>query len=154
MSKQELNNPQQSGVISHDEERVATSENRLLVPLAKSNKLAAIRKRSQSLQTININPVQSDEIPSSGLNKEVNGLLKEAREQINAKIVEILASYPSGKKNKMFTLRYGSPESIKQMSIKAIFKHLAIVKPQKFALIDSLDYFGNDTLSKKAGSSR
>jgi hypothetical protein len=154
VSKQELNNPQQSGVISHDEERVATSENRLLVPLAKSNKLAAIRKRSQSLQTINKNPVQSDEIPSSGLNKEVNGLLKEAREQINAKIVEILASYPSGKKNKMFTLRYGSPESIKQMSIKAIFKHLAIVKPQKFALIDSLDYFGNDTLSKKAGSSR
>ncbi|MFA5920669.1 MAG: hypothetical protein WC856_05195 [Methylococcaceae bacterium] len=154
MSKQELNNPQQSGVISHDEKRVATSENRLLVPLAKSNKLAAIRKRSQSLQTINKNPVQSDEIPSSGLNKEVNGLLKEAREQINAKIIEILASYPSGKKNKMFTLRYGSPESIKQMSIKAIFKHLAIVKQKRFALIDSLDYFGNDTLSKKAGSSR
>jgi len=154
VSKQELNNPQQSGVISHDEERVATSENRLLVPLAKSNKLATIRKRSQSLQTININPVQSDEIPSSGLNKEVNGLLKEAREQINAKIVEILASYPSGKKNKMFTLRYGSPESIKQMNIKAIFTHLGLVKPQKFALIDSLDYFGDDTLSKKAGSSR
>ena len=154
LSKQELNNPQKSGVISHDEESVTISESSLLVPLAKSKKLAAIRKQSQSLQTIEKNPVQSDEIPSSGLNKEVNGLLKEAREQINAKIDEIMASYPPGKKNKMFTLRYGSPESIKQMTMKAIFTHLGIVKPKKFALIESLDYFGNDTQSKKTGSSQ
>jgi hypothetical protein len=53
----------------------------------------------------------------------------------------------------MFTLRYGSPESIKQMAMKAIFTHLAIVKTKKFALIESLDYFGNDTQSKKTGSS-
>ena len=72
----------------------------------------------------------------------------EAREQINAKIDEIMAIYPPGKKNKMFTLRYGSPESIKQMNIKAIFTHLNIVKPKKFALIESLDYSGNHTLSK------
>ena len=57
-------------------------------------------------------------------------------------------------KSKMFTLRYGSPESIKQMAIKAIFTHLGLVKPKKFTLIENLDYFGNDTQSKKAGSSR
>ena len=147
MSKQELSKPQRSGVIGHNEEGVAISESRLLVPLAKSNKLAAIRKQSQSLQPIEKNPAQSDEIRSSGLTKEVNGLLKEAREQINAKIDEIIASYPSGKKNKMFTLRYASPESIKQMNMKAIFTHLDIVKPKKFALIESLDYFGKDTRS-------
>ena len=67
---------------------------------------------------------------------------------------EIMSIYPPVKKNKMFTLRYGSPESIKQMTMKGIFTHLGLVKPRKFALIESLDYFGNDTLSKKAGSSR
>jgi hypothetical protein len=37
------------------------------VPLAKSKKLAAIRKRSQSEQTIEKNPVHSNEIPPSRL---------------------------------------------------------------------------------------
>jgi hypothetical protein len=31
---------------------------------------------------------------------------------------------------------------------------LAKIKPKKFALIESLDYFGNDTRSKKIGSSQ
>jgi hypothetical protein len=154
LSKQELNHPQKSGVIRHYEASVAISESSLLVPLAKSKKLAAIRRRSQSLQTIEKHPVQSDEIPSSVLNKEVNGLLKEAREQINAKIDEIIVSYPPGKKNKMFTLRYGSPESIKQMNMKAIFTLLNMFKPKKLALIESLDYFGNDTQSKKSRPSQ
>ena len=130
------------------------SEISLLVPLAKSKKLAVIHKRSQSKQTIEKNPVQRDEIPPSGLNKEVKGLLKEAREQINSKIDEIIALYPPGKKNKMFILRYGSPDSIKQMNMKTIFTHLNIVKPKKFVLIECLDYFGYDTQSKKAGASR
>lgn len=151
MSKQELNNPQKSTIISHDKEGVAISESGLLVPLAKSKKLAAIRKCSQSLQTIEKNPVRSDEISSSGLNKEVSGLLKEAREQINAKIDEIMVSYPPGKKIKMFTLRYGSPESIQRMNMKAIFAHLGLVKPKRFALIENLDYSGKDTSPEKTG---
>lgn len=153
MSRQELNNQQKSGSISQDEVSIAISSS-LLVPLGKSKKLAAIRKQSQSLQTIEKNPAQSDENQSSGLNKEVSGLLKEAQEQIDAKIDEIMASYPPGKKNKMFALKYGSPESIRQMPMKAIFTRLNIVKPKKFALIESLDYYGNDTQSKKADSSR
>ncbi len=154
MSKQELNTPQKSGEFRHDEKSVTISESRLLVPLAKSKKLAALRKRSQSRQTIEKSPVQSAEIPSSGLKKEVNGLIKAAQEHINAKIDAIMASYPPGKKNKMFTLRYDSPESIKQMAMKTIFTRLGLVKPKKFALIESLDYFGNDTRSKKTGSSQ
>ena len=148
MSKKEINNPQKSGVTSHERESAAISESSILVPLAKSKKLAAIRKQSQSLQTIKKNPIPSNKIPSLGLSKEVDGLLKEAIEQINAKIDEIMAFYPPGKKNKMFTLRYGSPESIKQMNMKAIFAHLALSKPKKFALIESLDYFAKDTRSK------
>ena len=53
-----------------------------------------------------------------------------------------MARYPPGKKNKMFALKYGSPESIKKMAMKAIFTHLNMVKLNKFALIESLDYFG------------
>lgn len=147
MSKQELNKPQKTGSIGHVEVSVAISESSSLVPLAKSKKLAAIRERSQSPQTMEKCPVQTDEMLSSGLNKEVSGLLKEAQERINAKINEIMATYPTGKKNKMFALRYGSPESIKQMKMKAIFTRLNIVKPRKFALIESLDYFGNDTIT-------
>ena len=154
MSKQELNTPQKSGVIRHLEKSVTISESRLLVPLAKSKKLADLRKQSQALQSIEKNPVQSAEFPSSGPNKEVNGLIKAAQEDINAKIDAIMASYPPGKKNKMFTLRYGSPESIKQMAMKTIFTRLGLVKPRKFALIESLDYFGNTTQSKKTVSSQ
>ena len=154
LPEQESNKSKKFGLVIRNEKSASISESTLLVPLAKSKKLAAIRKQSQSLQTSETNPLQRDEILSSGLNKEVKGLLKEAREQINAKIDEIMAFYPPGKKNKMFTLRYGSPESIKQMNMKAIFTHLGLVKPKKFVLIESLDYFGNDTQSKKAGSSR
>lgn len=145
MSKQELNNPQNSGSFDDDGVSLAASERSLLVPLAKSKKLAAIRGRLQVPQMLDKSPVQTDETSSLGLKKEVNGLLKEARELIDAKIDEILASYPTGKKNKMFALRYGTPETIKQMKIKAIFSRLAIVKAKKFALIERLNYFGNDT---------
>ena len=124
------------------------SESSLLVPLAKSKKLAALRAQSQALQTIGKNPMQRDVIQSSGQNKEVNGLLKAAQAQINTKIDELMASYPPGKQNKMFTLRYGSPESIKQMAMKAIFTQLGLVKPKKFALIENLDYFGNGKMKQ------
>ena len=154
MSKQELNNSHKSGSISHDEKSLVISESSLLVPLAKSKKLSAIRKQLQAPQTIEKNPVLCDEIPSSGQSKEVSALLKAAQEQINAKIDEIMSSYPPGKKSKMFTLRYGSPESIKQMNMKGLFTHLGLLKPKKFALIENLDYFGTDTQSKKDGPSQ
>jgi hypothetical protein len=146
LSKQKLNNP---GLVNLDEKCLVISEITLLVPLTKSKKLAGLRKQSQALQSIEKDPVQNSEIPSSGLNKEVSRLLKEAREQINARIAEIMASYPPGKKNKMFALKYGSPESIKQMTMKAIFTRLGLAKPKKFSPIESLDYFGNDTRPKK-----
>ncbi|MEI7997654.1 MAG: hypothetical protein WCH01_22435, partial [Methylococcaceae bacterium] len=78
MSKKSLNNPQDSRKNCRAKESIAISENSLLVPLAKSKKLAAIRNRSQSLQTSKTNALQRSEIQSSGLNKEVSGLLKEA----------------------------------------------------------------------------
>jgi len=152
LSKQTLNNPQNSRKICRAKESIAISETGLLVPLAKSKKLAAIRNRSQSLQTIETNALLRSAIQSSGLNKEVSGLLTEACDQIDAKITEIMACYPPGKKNKMFALKYGSPESIKKRAVKAIFIHLNMVKPRKFAPIENLDYFGTNIQSKNADS--
>jgi len=152
LSKQTLNNPQNSRKICRAKESIAICETGLLVPLAKSKKLAAIRNRSQSLQTIKTNTLQLSEIQSSELNKEVSGLLTEACDQIDAKITEIMACYPPGKKNKMFAIKYGSPESIKKMAMKAIFIHLNMVKPRKFAPIENLDYFGTNIQSKNADS--
>jgi len=145
LSKQTVNNQQKPGIISPEKKGMTISESSLLVPLTKSKKLATIRKQSQALQTIVKNPVQNDEIRFSALHKEAGELLTEAQEQINTKINQLMALYPPGKKNKMFALKYGTPESIKQMTMKAIFTRLNIVKPKKFALIESLDYFGNDT---------
>jgi hypothetical protein len=152
LPKKSLNDTKKIRHTRNDEKSIVISESSLLVPLGKSKKLTAIRKQSQALQTIEKNPAQSDEISSSGLNEEVIGLLKEAQEQIDAKIKEIMASYPPGKKNRMFALRFGSPESIKQMNMKAIFTRLDIVKPKKFAPIEGLDYFGHPAPSKKSGA--
>ena len=142
MSESVFNKPKKSAVICH----ATVSESRLLVPLSQSKKLAAIRKHSQALQTLEKKPAPSTEIAAQGLNKDVSGLLKEAQEQVNAKINALMALYPPGKKNKMFALKYGSPDLLKEMNFKAIFTRLAIDKPKKFALIQHLDYFGNVTM--------
>jgi hypothetical protein len=146
LSEPVLNKPKKSAVISH----ATVSENRLLVPLTQSKKLAAIRKQSQAPQTLEKKPAPSTEIAASGLNKNINDLLNEAQEHVNAKINELLAVYPPGKKNKMFALKYGSPDRIKQMNFKAIFTRLSMDKPKKFALIQHLDYFGNATVPIEA----
>jgi len=142
LSESVLNKLKKSAVISH----VTVSESRLLVPLAQSKKLAALRQQSKAPQTLEKKPAPSTEIAASGLNKDISGLLNEAQEQVNAKINELMALYPHGKKNKMFALKYGAPDRIKQMNLKAIFTRLAMDKPKKFALIQNLDYFGNVTM--------
>jgi hypothetical protein len=116
------------------------SQESQLVPLVKSKKLAAIRK--QALQFAEKNRGQPDVFTPSKPTKQTDDLLKQAQEQVDAKINEIMANYVPGKKNKMFALKYGSPESIKKMSISTIFSRLHIVKSKKFMTIENLDYFG------------
>lgn len=145
-SKQEVYNPQKSAVIRSDTKSMTMPASSLLVPLTSSKKLAAIRKQSQSVQALEKKPVPNSQIKLSGQHKDTDALLVEAQEQINAKINELMAIYPKGRKNKMFAIKYGTPESIKQMTLKAIFTRLAMVKPKNFAAIENLDYFGNATL--------
>ena len=152
MSSQKIDDLKKNVDINHVTVNINISEISLLVPLAKSKKLAAIRKRLLLVQTVENNPLQTEKIQPSGQDKQHDKLLKDAQGRINTRISNIMACYPPGKKIRMFTVRYGSLESIKQMNMKAIFKHLSIEKTRKFVLIESLDYFGNETASKKTGS--
>jgi hypothetical protein len=120
-------------------------QSNLLVPLAKSTKLASIHKQSQQLLKSEEHPTGLDERTSPRLDKKTNGLLLEAQKQITILIEDRMALYPSAKKNKMF-----SPESIKQLSITKIFSSLRANKPQQFIPIENLNFFGNqvNTLKK------
>jgi hypothetical protein len=153
LSRQGSSKEQKSGSIRREGQGIAVPENGLLVPLAKSKKLAALRKQSQLQHPVEGKSVPRDEIICSELKRQVKEQLKEAREQIKAKVDTIMAGYPSAKKNKMFTLRYGSVENIHQMNMKAIFTHLNIAKPKNFTLIENLDYSGNKVPPKSVRSS-
>jgi len=88
---------------------------------------------------------------SQRLDKETSHLLREAQEQITTIINTMMALYPSAKKNKLFSLKYGSPESIKQLGIADIFSTLKVTKPKQFKPIENLNFFGDQTsLLKKS----
>ncbi|MCX7097508.1 MAG: hypothetical protein NTV43_06325 [Methylococcales bacterium] len=132
---------------------VTVSSSPLLVPLAKSKKLAALRDGLQQPLPMALPPKHNNAPLCPGLSKEANSLLTAAQEQIDLKIATIMATYPSGKQNKLFALRYGSPESIKKMPIKAIFAHLGLAKTKRYLAIENRDYFGTDTLKPPRPSS-
>ena len=120
-------------------------QSNLLVPLTKSNKLASFRKQSHPLLSSEKDQAGIDARISQRLNKETSHLLREAQEQITTIINTMMALYPSAKKNKLFSLKYGSPESIKQLSIADIFSTLKVTKPKQFKPIENLNFFGDQT---------
>jgi hypothetical protein len=75
-------------------------QSNLLVPLAKSTKLASIHKQSQQLLKSEEHPTGLDERTSPRLDKKTNGLLLEAQKQITILIEDRMALYPSAKKTK------------------------------------------------------
>ena len=126
-------------------------QSNLLVPLTKSNKLASFRKQSHSSLSSEKDPAGLDVRTSQRLDKETSHLLRQAQEQITTIINTMMALYPSAKKNKLFSLKYGSPESIKQLSIADIFSTLKVNKSQQFKPIENLNFFGDQTsLLKKS----
>ena len=135
----------------HNMKRPTIVQSNLLVPLTKSNKLASFRKQSHPLLSSEKDPPGLDMRTSQRLHKETSHLLKEAQEQITTIINTIMALYPSAKKNKLFSLKYGSPESIKQLSIADIFSTLKVTKPKQYKPIENLNFFGDQTsLLKKS----
>ncbi|MGZ8947678.1 MAG: hypothetical protein ACXW1W_19920 [Methylococcaceae bacterium] len=123
--------------------KAIVQERSLLVPLGQSKKLAAFANRSQPiLAPENVNLAHNEILP--GLKPEVVSELMNARKMIDDSIIRIMDSLPAGKKSSLFSLRFGTVESIKANNIKTAFRILGIDNKQvKMRLIAELDYYGN-----------
>jgi len=123
-----------------DRQKVSITERNLLVAHGQSKKLADMRKKLQPDF-----PVEAGALPgkqlSVGLKPEVATELNKARKLIDDRINEIMRSLPEGKKNRLFSLRFGSVDALKTMNIKAAFKTLGIDDNLvKMKLIAALDF--------------
>lgn len=92
----------------------------LLIAPGKSKRLAAMRRQSVD-----------DHNSKEALGFKKQGNLKEqqiqkARETIRQRVADIKATYPQGMQNKLFVLRFGSAERIKQLTLHEIFVLLNI----------------------------
>ena len=126
-----------------ERQKVSVTERGLLVAPGQSKKLAEIRKKVQPLVAAENVSLSEKEI-FAGLKPELATELKSARKIIDDRINEILSSFPEGKRNKLFSFRFGSIDAIKSMNIKAAFKKLGIDENSaKMKLIAELDYHGN-----------
>ncbi|MFZ2312438.1 MAG: hypothetical protein WAV82_07445 [Methylobacter sp.] len=126
-----------------ERQKVSVTERGLLVAPGQSKKLAEIRKKVQPLVAAENVSLSEKEI-FAGLKPELATELKSARKIIDDRINEILSSFPEGKRNKLFSFRFGSIDAIKSMNIKAVFKKLGIDENSaKMKLVAELDYHGN-----------
>jgi hypothetical protein len=124
-----------------ERQKVSVSERGLLH--GQSKKLADIRKKVQPLAVAEDVPLSEKDV-LTGLKPELAAELKSARKIIDDRINEIMSSFPEGKKNKLFSFRFGSIDAIKSMSVKAAFKKLGIDDSSaKMKLIAEMDYHGN-----------
>lgn len=107
---------------------MSVTECRMLVADGQSKKLADIRKRHQPDFPVDVR--QHSGIPSkqllTGLKPEVETELNNARKLIDDRISQIMRSFPEGKKNRLFSFRFGSVDTVKAMPIKTAFKTLGI----------------------------
>lgn len=122
--------------------KIVLEEANLLVPQVKSKRLASLAKQGPKTDCFEKSRGLIDGNATIELAQEISVLLKNAVLMINCKIDEIKKHYPPGKQNKLFAIRYGDLEKLKQRRLKEIFELLDIEKPPKFNLIAESDYFG------------
>jgi len=106
-----------------EKSRVKIQEAGLVVGLGKSKRLAAMRQAIES--KVNVEPIKSKVKPNLNKNEMA---IQQARELITQKIAEIKATYPQGRQNKLFALRYGSVDKLNQMSLKQLFTLLKMTE--------------------------
>ncbi len=123
-----------------DRQKVSITEHNLLVAHGQSKKLADMRKKLQSDFPVEAGALSGKQL-SAGLKPEIATELSKARKLIDDRINEIMCSFPEGKKNRLFSLRFGSVDALKTMNIKAAFKTLGIDDNLvKMKLIAALDF--------------
>lgn len=122
--------------------KIVLTEASILVPQVKSKRLTSLAKQELKTQRFEKSRDLTDGNTTIESAQEISVLLKNAVLTINRRIDEIKKHYPPGKQNKLFAIRYGDLEKLKQRRLKEIFELLDIAKPPKFNLIAELDYFG------------
>ncbi len=126
-----------------DRLKVSVTELSLLVSPGQSKKLAAIRNMFQAETKTEALQLQEKPVLTR-LKPEVASELSQAQKLIDARINEIMRSFPDGRKNKLFGIRYGSVTDVKAASIKSAFKLLAIDANQvKIKLLADFNYHGD-----------
>ena len=98
-----------------------------VVNLGKSKRLAGIRASTQKVE-------QRKDVNKIGLT-----LLEQARELIDQSIKSVKSSYPEGKRNNLFALRYVSEKKLSEMTVGEVFKLLKL-EDKKFKKVLNDDY--------------
>lgn len=123
--------------------KVNVTECNLLVAHGQSRKLADIRKKLQPDLPVEV-ALLPDKQPLAGLKPEIATELAKARTLIDDSINRIMRSFPEGKKNRLFSFRFGSVDAVKAMPIKDAFKLLGIDDNSvKMKLLAEIDFHGN-----------
>lgn len=122
--------------------KVSITEHPSHVPLSKSKKLAAIANKFPAGSSQSP-PVVKAEL-STGLTSEFELALQQARQLIDARINDIMNSLPQGKRNKLFSFRFGSVEAIKALELTAAFKKLDLnAQHINLRVLKSVNYHGD-----------
>ena len=104
-----------------EKQRVSAESTQSIIELGKSKRLAAMRQSVE--MCIDKETFQPKLKPSD--NKQERQI-QQARVVIAQSIAKIKETFPQGKQNKLFALRYGSEEKINQMTLKKLYKLLNI----------------------------
>ncbi len=120
--------------------KVSVNELSPLVAHSKSKKLAAIANKSTTVSQ----PTPKTAVFSGVKSEPETVALQQARQLIDARIHEIMRSFPEGRRTKLFTIRFGSVAKIQSLEIKTAFKLLDINHQQlNMRLLATLNYHGD-----------
>lgn len=123
--------------------KVSITEHRQLVPRSQSKKLAAIANKIATDVSPQSPPAVKAEL-STGLKSEFELALHHAQQLIDARINDIMHSLPQGKRNKLFSFRFGSVETIKLLELTAAFKKLDLnAQHINLRVLKSVNYHGD-----------
>jgi len=124
--------------------KVSINEHRQLVAPSQSKKLAAIANKIAADLSPQSSPAVKSEA-STGLKSERDIALQQAQHLIDARINDIMNSLPQGKRNKLFSFRYGSVEAIKSLELTTAFQRLDIHAPHlNMRVLKALNYHGDN----------
>lgn len=118
----------------------------LLVGVGKSKRLDAIRKKTGLAKDSNVfSATQNNRQSESDLTQSAKEALKQARLVIEQRMSSILNTYPPGKTNTFFRLKYGvDVKKIYTLPLNTAFDTLKLdaSKIQHFKMIENLDFNG------------